>query len=193
MWQDLCYRHVLPLLPLSHRCLLGTKFTPCLPVWLPLLSSTDTLPSRYQFGPAAQDRQKRYKMRAKLLRSHFVVPASGAECSLWCQEVSLHLLFCRDVLSMEGPGSEHGSSTSSHPMSRDRRPPGWLMCPPAHYFPLGLYVPCCRMRAGRAASQRGEELITATSYPCLPCAAGLVSLIPSLAFPLLFCLEGTDP
>lgn len=96
MWQNLHYWHVPPLLPLPHRWLLATRFTPCLPVWLPPLSSRDTLPSRDQFGPAAQDRQKRYRMRAKLLRCHLVVPASGAECSLWCQEVSLHLLFHRD-------------------------------------------------------------------------------------------------
>ena len=67
-------------------------------------------------------------------------------------------------------------------------------CParsPAHDFPLGLYVPCCRIWAGRVAGQRGEEMITATSYPCLPCAAGFISLIPIPAFSLLF-LEGRD-
>lgn len=62
-------------------------------------------------------------------------------------------------------------------------------------LPLGLYVPCCRIWAGRAAGQRGQEMITATSYPCLPRAAVFISLIPipafSLLLSLLFSLEGS--
>lgn len=102
--QEPCYQHVPPLLPLPHR-VLATSFAPGLPVWLPPLSSRDTLPSGDRSGPGAQYRQKRCRMRAKLPRCHLVVPASGAERSLWCREVSLHLLFCRDGVSMEVPGS----------------------------------------------------------------------------------------
>lgn len=135
-------------------------------------------------------------MRAKLLRCHLVVPASGAECSLGCQEVSLHLLFCRDGMSMEVPGSGaqrvSGCLTPALGCGITRKPPGCPTRSPARDFPLGLYVPCCGIWAGRAAGQRGEEMITATSYPCLPRAAGFISLIPILEFSLLFSLEGRD-
>lgn len=72
------------------------------------------------------------------------------------------------------------------------KPPGCPMHSPAHDFPLGFYVPCCGIWAGRAAGQWGEEMITATSYPCLPCKDGFISLIPIPAFSLLFSLEGID-
>lgn len=44
-----------------------------------------------------------------------------------------------------------------------QKPPGCPMCSPARDFLLGLYVPCCRIQAGRAAGQWGEELITTTT------------------------------
>lgn len=72
-----------------------------------------------------------------------------------------------------------------------RKPPGCSMHSPARDFPLGFYVPCCRIWAGSAAGQQGQEMITATSYPCLP-AAGFISSVPIPAFSLLFSLEGRD-
>ena len=122
------------------------------------------------------------------------MPAPGAECSLWCQEVSLHLpqgwsehgsarLGCTEGQRVPVPFSGPGIT---------RKPPSCSTRSPARDFPLGLYVPCRGIRAGRAAGQRGEEMITATSYPCLPRAAGFISLIPIPAFSLLFSLEGRD-
>lgn len=129
MWQDPCYQHVPPLLPLPHQQLLAT------------VPSRDTLPSTNPLGPTAQERQNccrmtrarmgspslevlkkhmdvasrghnggldsvglmhlmilevfsnlNYCMRAKLLRCHPTVPASEVKHSLWCQEVSLHVV-----------------------------------------------------------------------------------------------------
>lgn len=83
---------------------------------------------------------------------------------------------------MPVPSQEQGSlrnllviqHTLQHVISRGFRcavlwAPGWESCRPV-----------------------GTGDITATSYPCLPCTAGFISLIPIPAFSLLFSSEGRE-
>lgn len=61
-----------------------------------------------------------------------------------------------------------------------------------HVISLGFRCAVLWALGWESCRPAGRRDITATSYLCLPCTAGFISLIPIPAFSLLFSLEGRE-
>lgn len=100
-------------------------------------------------------------------------------------------MLCWDGESMKMPVWEHGGSPSAVPSQEQ----GSLRNLPViqhtlqHVISLGFRCAMLWAPGWESCRPVGRGDITATSYPCLPCTAGFISLIPVPAFSLLFSLE----